>query len=425
MNNYNILSKMLISTGLLFLIGCSDPVEYSEEKNNIELLESILTRNLAPSSSQSEVLALADNNNKFTFSIFNQLYESESNNIFFSPYSISEALAVAYVGANSNTKTEMASVLNFDLDNDNLLHDSFNSLNLQLSNSDNNYTFEINNAIWIQKDLSLLDSYLDTIKVNYGANIKTLDFINETQASRLAINNWIKEQTHDRIEEVISEDALNNTTRVVLTNTVYFKGEWLNKFTESSTSDDTFTTIDGSTKQTSYMNQYNVSYKYINTDNYQAIELPYKGDKSSMLIIIPDAGTFTDTLSNLESIYQSISNMNYESINLKMPKFEFNSPLYDIKNHLKNLGMVTPFSINADFSNMTGDQSLLIDSISHKAFLKIDEDGTEAAAVTVIASSDSNYNLNTIDVDINRPFIIFIKDDETKQILFMGTIKDL
>ncbi|MDO8454769.1 MAG: serpin family protein [Sulfurimonas sp.] len=429
MTSHKILFKVLISTVLLLLAGCNESTTIGDNQTSVETnvatLESGLARNLAPtSSSEDELLALADNNNNFAFKMFKKLYESDNSNIFFSPYSISEALAIAYAGANGTTKTEMSSVFNFDLANDSKLHNTFNALDLHLNYSDDYYNFEINNAFWVQKNYPILDSYLDTIKVNYGANIKILDFLNEIEASRVAINDWVKEKTHDRIQEIISKGNLDPFTVVAMTNAIYFKGKWLTEFQKSYTKENTFTAEDGSMKQITFMKQFGSNLKYMHANNYQAVELPYIGGRSSMLIILPDEGEFSNTLNSIETIYQSIGDMNYEYVNLTMPKFEFASPAYDIKEMLIKLGMATPFIKSADFSNMTTDNTVYINSIQHKAFLKVDENGTEATAVTVVTDSNGSSPSILANLDINRPFFIFIKDDTSKQILFLGVMKN-
>ncbi len=226
--------------------------------------------------STNELLTLADNNNQFAFTLFDKLYDDEAGNIFFSPYSISKALAVVYAGANGDTKTEMASVLNFEIEHEEQLHNSFNGLDLHLNQNDENYTFEVANAMWPQKDFPVLDSYLNTIKVNYGANVKTLDYVKQTETSRVAINNWVEEKTHERIKDIIPKGEIDDATLFVLTNAVYFKGQWLSEFYENDTKDATFTAEDGSTHEIAFMNQRELYYQYLKEDNYQAINLPYQ-----------------------------------------------------------------------------------------------------------------------------------------------------
>ncbi len=413
-----------IGLSLILLTGCTeDSKDVTNSNIDITTLESNLTRNLAPEVSTNELLTLADNNNQFAFTLFDKLYDDEAGNIFFSPYSISKALAVVYAGANGDTKTEMASVLNFEIEHEEQLHNSFNGLDLHLNQNDENYTFEVANAMWPQKDFPVLDSYLNTIKVNYGANVKTLDYVKQTETSRVAINNWVEEKTHERIKDIIPKGEIDDATLFVLTNAVYFKGQWLSEFYENDTKDATFTAEDGSTHEIAFMNQRELYYQYLKEDNYQAINLPYQKNRSSMLIILPDEGAFSNAINSIESIYQQTQEgMTSKNIALKMPKFEFNTPLYNIKEYLKMLGMNQPFLANADFSNLSN-TTLKIDSVLHKAFITVDEKGTEATAATVTIDANVTKPPEPIVFNINRPFIFFIKDTMSGQILFMGVMR--
>ncbi|RUM62232.1 MAG: serpin family protein [Sulfurimonas sp.] len=420
------IATIFLPIGLSFILltGCTEDSKNDTSSNsNITTLESNLARNLAPQVSHDELLTLADSNNQFAFTLFDKLYDNETGNIFFSPYSITEALAVVYAGANGDTKTEMASVLNFDINQEEQLHNRFNGLDLHLNQNDENYTFEVANAMWPQKDFPVLDSYLNTIKVNYGANVKTLDYVNQTEASRIAINNWVEEKTHERIKDIIPKGEIDETTLLVLTNAVYFKGRWQSEFYEDDTKNATFTAEDGSTHEIAFMNQRELYYQYFKTDNYQAINVPYQKNRSSMLIILPDEGAFSNAINNIERIYrQTQENMTSKNIALKMPKFEFHTPLYNIKEYLKMLGMNQPFLASADFSNLSN-TTLKIDAVLHKAFIKVDEKGTEATAATVVIDANVTKPPEPIVFNINRPFIFFIKDTLSGQILFMGVMR--
>jgi len=420
------IATIFLPIGLSFILltGCTEDSKNDTSSNsNITTLESNLTRNLTPEVSHDELLTLADSNNQFAFTLFDKLYDNETGNIFFSPYSITEALAVVYAGANGDTKTEMASVLNFDINQEEQLHNRFNGLDLHLNQNDENYTFEVANAMWPQKDFPVLDSYLNTIKVNYGANVKTLDYVNQTEASRIAINNWVEEKTHERIKDIIPKGEIDETTLLVLTNAVYFKGRWQSEFYEDDTKNATFTAEDGSTHEIAFMNQRELYYQYFKTDNYQAINVPYQKNRSSMLIILPDEGAFSNAINNIERIYrQTQENMTSKNIALKMPKFEFHTPLYNIKEYLKILGMNQPFLASADFSNLSN-TTLKIDAVLHKAFIKVDEKGTEATAATVVIDANVTKPPEPIVFNINRPFIFFIKDTLSGQILFMGVMR--
>ena len=416
---YTLKTGLLV--GILFVMsGCGDITSLEES-----IKETPLNRNFNPNSTKSDLSILAQNNNDFAFKLFKKLYSDEDKNIFFSPYSISEALAMVYAGAKNETKMQIASVFNFDTKNDTLLHNSFNGLNLHLTNRDNNHSiFEVSNSIWVQKDYFIFESYLTFLETNYGIPIRNLDFLNKPESSREQINEWIEEKTHQRIKDILDKEAITIDTRVVLTNSVYFKGFWASPFFESRTKSDIFTLNDASTQKVAFMHQYERPIRYFKAKDYQALELLYQGGNTSMVIILPNSQQFEDVVSNIEKYYsETIKNLSQNLINLKMPKFEFTTPVYDIKKYLQELGMKLAFS-NADFGAMTDDTTLYIDSIAHKAFIKVDENGTEASASTVVVDSNGSFR-ETTDFNMVRPFIFFIKDTLTNQILFMGVIKSI
>lgn len=404
----------------LAFIGCTS----SGTTQDFEVAGSKLNRDLNPSVSQTQLTELANNNNDFAFDMFSKLQTSESGNIFFSPYSISEALVMTYAGAKGDTKTQMASVLNFNAD-DTALHNSFNALDLHLNHTEDNYKFSVANSLWAQKDYKFLDSYLDTIKVNYGADVSLLNFA-ESEKSRGIINSWVEDKTHQKIKNLIPQGVLSHNTKLVLTNAVYFKGQWIDKFEESATKEGTFTLLDASTKQTAFMYQAK-EFFYSENTNYQAVNLPYIGDRTSMLVVLPKNGKFNEVLTNVKDTYQDIlQNLTSKDVGLKMPKFEFTTGIYELNQHFQTLGMVQAFDSAADFSGMTGDDDLYIKSILHKAFIKVDETGTEAEAATAVVVNDKFGGvLDPIEMLVNRPFIFFIKDVKSGQVLFMGVVKEI
>jgi len=410
--------SLVLSMALLF-VGCAS----SNTTTDFEVEGSKLNRNLNPTATQSELTNLAKDNNTFAFDMFAKLQTSESGNIFFSPYSISEALVMTYAGAKGNTKSEMASVLHFNA-NDELLNNSYNALDLHLNYTDNNYTFSIANSLWAQKNYKFLNSYLDTIKLNYGADVNLLNFA-ESEKSRKAINSWVEDKTHQKIKDLIPKNILDSSTKLVLTNAVYFKGEWAEKFEKSNTSNDTFIKLNGSTEQVSFMRQ-TKDFNYSESEDYQAVNLKYVGDRTSMLIVLPKDGKFQEVISDIKNIYQDIEqNLSLKKVNLRMPKFEFTTGSYELKKYFQELGMVDAFGADADFSGMSGDKDLYIESILHKAFIKVDEAGTEAAAATAVLVFKNGVipGDNIINMFVNKAFIFFIKDTKTGQILFAGVIK--
>ncbi len=429
----NLFSTILpIGLSILLFTGCSNsnnsPTTDTQEsiESKIDSIESNLQRSLTPNVDLNQTKELIQNNNIFAFNMFKELQKENNENIFFSPYSISEALVMTYAGAKGETKSQMASALHFDA-NDSKLHNSFNALDLHLNQSDENYTLSVANAIWPQKDFVFLSSYLDTLKVNYGAKIRLMDYKTNPEGSRQIINGWVEKKTHDRIKDLIPEGSIEENTRLVLTNAIYFKGKWQKEFDKDHTKEDIFTLEDNSTIQIPLMNQTEY-FSFNQNENFQAIDLLYKGDKSSMVIILPREGKFQEVLKDINNSFESvIKNWNRKKVNLKMPKFEFTTDVYDLQKPFVELGMVDAFDPNlADFSGITGTKELVISKIVHKAFIKVDEKETEAAAATgVIANVTSvPISVDPIDMFIDRPFIFFIKDQTNDQILFIGIMKN-
>ncbi len=388
--------------GAMLLVGCNST---TTEQNEII---SKLQRDLEPKVSDTELKQLVNDNNKFAFSLYQNLDSSEENT-FFSPISISHALMMTYEGAGGETKAEMKTALGLTLD-DTRVHEAFNKLDLGLNVNDETHIFKIANAIWPEKSFKFEQNYLDTIMVNYGASLKTLDYANSPEVSRKEINSWVEDKTEDKIKDLIPEGAINSMTRMVLSNATYFKGEWEHTFNPDQTEKGFFNDI-----ETDFMNQTEV-FPYYEDDNLQAIKLGYKTGKSSMVIFLPKVDNLTPTAFNIEDSFERYR------VTLKMPKFEFTSASISLTDTLKTLGMKSAFNSNeADFSFLSRSDSLYISDVLHKAFIKVDEQGTEAAAATAVLIATTGFEeAPSVNLTLDRPFIYQIIDNETKQILFMG-----
>ncbi len=417
--------KVLTPLPLLAILwnGCSGGEFTScSDCQNYETVSSKQQRDLTPNVNESTFKQLAANNNAFAFDLFSELIKTNPENLFFSPESISEALAMTYAGSKGETKNEMATVLHFDM-NDTLLHKSFNALDLHLNHTDANYTFNIADSLWLQKDFPLQESYLDTLKINYGADVKLVDYLHHNEEARRTINHWVEQKTHARIKNMLSKGMLVPATKLVLVNAVYFKGKWVNEFKAYNTHKDTFYIESNKTIQTNFMEQKS-SANYAETNDYQAIALPYMGERTSMVVLLPKAGRYSYIRDNIAQLYPTLSQeMQMEAVDLKMPKFEFSTKPYALKSLFTALGMQRCFNDNeADFSGMTEKTGLYIASIVHKAFIKVDEHGSEAAAATAVIGEANGIIETTKQMIVNRPFLFFIKDDLSGQILFMGAI---
>ncbi len=390
---------LLIILGLALLFsfaGCSknngrQPDEQDDlETIEISLAKSDKSRNTAPVVVVSDKTDLAAGNSKFAFDLY-QTLKSEEGNLFYSPYSISLALAMTYSGARGETERQMADTLHFELSQEQL-HQAFNALDLALASrgegaqgkDDTGFRLNIVNETWGQEDYKFLAEFLDVLAENYGASMRLLDFKKNPEASRLTINDWVSDNTEGRIEDLIPQGAIDTMTRLVLTNAIYFNAAWLNPFEEEMTADGKFNLLDGSQTTVSMMKQ-TESLGYMKGEGYQAVELPYDGNELSMVIVLPDAGNFGAMESSLnndfaQALFDGISN---NSVTLSLPKFEFESE-FQLSDVLMAMGMPVAFSDSADFSGMTTMDKLFISAIIHKSVGAFDENGTEAAAATAL-----------------------------------------
>jgi len=361
-------------------------------------------------------------NNAFALDLYQEL-RGEEGNLFFSPYSISLALAMAYAGARGETAAEIAQALHFTLPQE-VLHRALGTLNLILTLfPPAGVELDIANAFWGQLGHPFLQGYIDLLSRDYGAEIHLLDFRNTPDACREHINAWVSEKTQGKIEELLPPGSVGPETRLVLTDAIYFQGAWEYAFDSWRTREGPFHLLDGSHVQVPLMHLEDVYLPYaegrIEGVRYQAVELPYTQEELSMVILLPAlAGfrTFERALDaeRLEGILRELRSW---EVHLVMPKFSFSSG-FSLRETLSGLGMPHAFSPEADFSGMDGTRHLWLDQVYHKAFIKVDEWGTEAATATggviVLALS--------MEVHVDHPFMFLIRDRETGAILFLGRV---
>ncbi len=396
-----------------------------------ETIGSDKPRITAPDMDPAEKALLIEGNSAFAFDLYQQLREEEGN-LFYSPHSISLALAMTYAGARDETAAQMADTLNFLLEQDEL-HPAFNSLDMELAargEGDEGFRLNIVNATWGQKDYDFLESFLDVLAENYGAGLRILDFMEETEESRLAINRWVSDQTEERIQDLIPQGAIDELTRLVLTNAIYFNADWQHPFEKRRTSDGPFYLLDGNQVSVPMMTQTR-SLGYARGQGYQAVELLYDGGELSMVILLPDSGEFSTFEEHIDALRVAavMDDLQSRRVALTMPKFEFESD-FDLRHTLQTMGMTDPFTPpcpftgeGADFTGMTDNRELFITDIVHKAFVAVDEEGTEAAAATgVIVAPTAMPPPPDVEVTIDRPFIFLIRDIETCAILFVGRV---
>ena len=402
---------------------------------------SSITRDNSPEVDTSNVSALVNDNTAFAFDLYEAMNGSEGN-LFFSPYSISLALAMTYAGARGDTERQMADTLHFNLAQDRL-HSAFNALELSLTDQtmdddvedSDGFLLNVANSVWPQEGYGFLPEYLDTLALNYGEEARPLDFRGDPNAATDRINDWVAEETEDRIKDLIPPDAIDEFTRLVLANAIYFKAAWDSAFDERATANRLFYLLDGSERDASMMRQQS-NFRYAAANGYQAVELPYKGGKMAMTILLPDTGRFRefeDSLSG-DSAQTILDGLDYELVRLTMPKFGTESD-FSLSNTLKDMGMPDAFdNQSANFSGMDGrlcqtggDICLLISDILHKAFISVDEAGTEAAAAATViigATREVEPGPEPIDLVVDRPFLFIIRHQETGAILFLGRLLD-
>ncbi|MDP3955293.1 MAG: serpin family protein, partial [bacterium] len=287
---------------------------------------------------------------------------------------------------------------------------------------DKGFRLHIVKAIWGQKDYKFLPEFLDLLAENYGTGLRVLDFIKETEPSRITINKWVSDQTEERIKDLIPQGAINELTRLVLTNAIYFNAAWQYPFDKQATANGDFY-LPGGSNITVPMMRKTASFGYAEGNGYQAIELPYDGRELSMVILLPEQGSFDsfEALLSSQKARNIIQEIKYRQVALSMPKFKYESS-FGLKKALSSLGMAAAFTPDADFSGMNGKRDLFVHDVLHKAFVSVDEAGTEAAAATAVIVGTTSMPAEPIEVKIDRPFIFLIRDVETGTVLFIGRV---
>jgi serpin B len=435
----SIVAIFLATAGLAHCSSSSTPgsVAKSEpgesEPAKVDVVRSAQQRNTNPQLSESERDILAASRVSFAVDFYQAVRKqpfSADKDVFLSPHSISIALAMTYAGARAETAAEMKKALHFDLPDDRL-HTAFDYLDLALASRGNGaggkdgkpFRLNVASSIWGQKGSSFEMPFLDILAVNYGAGLNVVDFVKETDKSRLAINGWVEEKTENRIKEILPAGVVNGDTRMVLVNAVYFNAAWASKFDTNRTKPAPFTKADGSTVEVMMMN--NVSpLPHAKGDGYEAVEMAYDGNELSMLVIAPTKGTFATFESSLTGgkVLDILASLETKVLDLSFPKLKAEGS-FGLKESLRALGMRQAFeAASADFSGMSTTEKLVVQDVLHKTFVEIDENGTEAAAATAVIAANSSAPPPPPVMKIDRPFITAIIDRPTKSLLFLGRI---
>ena len=395
------------------LVACGQPA-YAD------VVKSDKPRITSPQVSDSDLAVLLNGNNEFALSLYSVLKDEKDGNLFYSPYGISLMMAMAFAGARGDTATQMAEALDFNLSPDDL-HQAFNYLVLQLAkrtSSDSNFKLDVTNDIWGQKDYSFLDNYLDILAQDYGAGLRVLDFINDPEGARKTINDYIYDRTNKLIQDLIPEGSINSLTRMVLTNAIYFKAEWKTKFNKNDTHDAAFNLLNGSQVTVPMMHE-RTDFEYARSESWQAIELPYLGDQIAVDIILPADFTAFEQSLNADTLSGILAAMTSRDVQLGLPKFKFASD-FDLSGALSTLGMPVAFDpTRADFSGIANVENLYIQGVVHKAYVAVDEEGTEAAAAGAVIVGTTSMPESMV---VDSPFVFLIRDLQTGTILFMGRV---
>jgi serpin B len=408
------------------------PVDEEEESMAVKFVSSDLAREISPDVDEAEIEILAQDNTAFALMFYNQI-RSKENNLIYSPFSLSLALSMALVGAQSSTEQAMIDALQMRLPAE-AIYPATNALMLAIEESQeqdldemegSRFQLNIANSIWGQADYSFKQAFLDTLALQYDAGIFAVDFRQNPESARLAINDWVAEETEQKIEDLIPPDAIDPLTRLVLANAIYFNGSWLYPFNENATAEAPFFTLDGTEISVDMMRLSGESFLYGQGDNYQAINLPYLSRDFVMTVLVPTEGAFSDFEAQLDQdlLPEILAALTFTRVDLEMPKFDFELDL-NANDILIALGMGEAFDPEvADFSGITDEEELMITDVLHKATITVDEEGTEAAAATaIIIGVTSAMPEEPISLVIDRPFLFMIRHVPTASILFMGRV---
>lgn len=373
-------------------------------------------------------ISAAESNNQFAFDLYNRLSKTNQN-LFFSPLSISTALAMVYEGAKGETEKQMSQILHLNL-NRQILHSQYNELLASFEVRDTNrFKLNIANSLWVQTGFECLPDYISTLKTIYRSELNHTNFISEPIKSCTDINNWVADKTNGRITKIVAPNNLNTQTRLVLANAVYFKADWDKAFDRIFTKKDRFYTSINNSDSALFMNNRS-SYSYFENDILQAIEIPYINGQASMVILLPKKVNGLKDLEKeltLDSFKKWSWAFKRQDVKLSIPKFKKESQL-DLVQTLSDMGMPDAFSPKANFSGISKIDKLLIKYVLHKALIEVNEETTEAVATTIVefTASAPSVRLNEVKHFIaNHPFIYFITTPNRKDILFMGKIDNI
>ncbi|KAM8966212.1 serpin B6-like isoform 1-T1 [Pelodytes ibericus] len=367
-------------------------------------------------------------NGSFALNLYKKLSEGNGkSNIFFSPLSISSALAMVYLGAKGNTAAQMSKVLQFEKVKD--VHTDFQSLICDINKPGTDYLLRTANRLYGEKTFTFLDEFLASTLKYYHADLESVDFSGKAEDCRQQINDWVLQKTEGKIQNLLPSGSVDSLTRLVLVNAIYFKGNWANQFDKKLTREMPFRLSKNETKPVQMMyKKAKYQMTYIGDLLTKVLELPYVNNELSMIILLPD--DIEDETTGLEKLEKALTHENFTQwtnpemmdvteMELHVPKFKL-TETYDLKSVLSSMGMTNAFDKgNAEFSGMSGNNDLLLSKVVHKAFVDVNEEGTEAAAATA-AIMMLRCALRIPRIVCDHPFLFFIVHSKSRHILFSG-----
>jgi serpin B len=377
-------------------------------------------RPVAPEKDKAEAVK---GDNAFALDLYGKL-RGANGNLFLSPASISTALAMTYAGARGDTAKEMARTLHFTLPQEKL-HPAIGALLYDLNGpgKERGYQLSVANALWPQKGHAFLPEFIKINKDNYGAGLQEVDY-GDTEKARQTINDWVQKHTQDKIKNLLKEGVLDADTRLVLTNAIYFKGDWKNPFEKERTNKGPFHLTSKQKVDVPFMRQTD-HFNYLDGGNFAALEMPYAGQELSMVVFLPKKidglNEFEKSLS-ADNLTGWLGKLTDKKVDVIMPKFKITAE-FSLKEALSSLGMPMAFSGKADFSGMDGKKDLYLSAVVHKAFVDVNEKGTEAAAATGVVATKLAARVDPIPIfRADHPFVFLIRDQKSGSILFLGRL---
>lgn len=375
-----------------------------------------------------DIRPVVKGNNEFAFELYHRLSAAQGN-LFLSPYSISTALAMTSAGARGKTAEQIQEVFHFPPQDQ--LHPALAELRQEINGTSGKQKYQLStaNALWGAKSYPFRPEFLKLVKDEYGADLTNLDFAGDTEGARQTINRWVEKETHDKIRDLIARGVLTADTRLVLTNAVYFKGTWDLPFKKDRTQDQPFRASGGAKPKVPLMYQA-APFGYAETDDYQALQMSYAGNRLALLVLLPKRDDLRGLEKQLSASFVAglVGKMGHEQVIVNLPRFKTTAE-FELSDALKAMGMPLAFSDAADFSGMTvsRQESLMLSKVIHKAFVDVNEEGTEAAAATAVIARPTAALARPKPVPIfqaDHPFVYLIRDVRNGSVLFLGRLSD-